>query len=289
MRFQLSVFLSLFAVSLIAQPISKKGEYFLPEAGEYAISIDAAPFLFYAGNLFTQNGNQSPTAKFNNPELAISLKMFRRADLATRVKLRLGFLSNSWNGYQPEFSNVATVNNVKDTYNRSVTNIYLSYGIERRRGSTRIQGFYGVEGGLGLSTERHKFKYGNSIDQNNTVPNRTEFELQFQDGTTGISNFADNNSFVVDYNLGTGFRLGARAFIGAEMFIFPKVSLGVELGLGAMLAVRGKGTIETESWTIPVGGSSETLVARKAETGGSSVVGIDTDNSGGSINLNFHF
>jgi len=289
MRIILTVLLVGTAIAAIAQPVSKKGEYFLPEAGEYALGIDAAPFLFYAGNLFSQNGNASPTAQFNNPQLAVSLKMFRRADLATRIKLRLGLVSNSWNGYQPEFSNVATVNNVKDTYNRFVSNVYLSYGIEKRRGKTRIQGFYGAEAGLGINTESHKFKYGNIIDQNNTVPNRTEFELQFQDGTTGITNLDDNNSFITSYGLGTGFNIGVRTFVGAEMFIFPKVSLGVELGLGAMVALRGKGTIESESWTIPAGGSSETLVTRKTEVGGSSRIGIDTDNSGGSLNLNFHF
>ncbi|MCB0380481.1 MAG: hypothetical protein KDD24_04440 [Flavobacteriales bacterium] len=34
---------------------SKKGEAYLPEAGDWAIGIDANPFLNYAGNLF--NGN----------------------------------------------------------------------------------------------------------------------------------------------------------------------------------------------------------------------------------------
>lgn len=275
---------------IIAQPISKKGEPFLPEAGEYAVGVDAAPFLFYLGNMFSANGNQAPNAAFNNPELAISLKMFKRADLAYRAKVRLGIMANSWNGYQPEFANVETNTNVKDTYNRTVTNIYLSYGVEKRKGNTRIQGYYGIEGGVGLGTESHKFKYGNAIEANNQVPNRTEFELVFQNEQTDVvTNIGENNSFITSYQLGTRFTLGARAFVGAEIFVFPKVSLGVEFGLGAMVAVEGKGTIETEAWTIPTGGGSETLVSETTEVGGNSVFGLDTDNTRGSINLNFHF
>lgn len=284
---------SLFVFSMmavVAQPVSKKGEPFLPEAGEYALGIDAAPFLFYLGNMFSANGNQAPNAAFNNPELAISLKMFRRDDLAYRYRVRLGLLSNSWNGFQPEFSNVATDNNVKDTYNRTVSNVYVSYGFEKRKGTTRIQGFYGIEGGIGLGTERHTFSYGNGIEANNTVPNRTEFELVFQESPENdVTNFTDNNAFITDYNLGTRFMLGARAFVGAEIFVFPKVSIGVEFGLAAMVAVQGKGTIEAESWTIPTGGGSETLVLQTTEVGGNSVIGLDTDNTRGSINLNFHF
>lgn len=284
-----SVFILIF-LGLQAQPVSKKGEPFLPEAGEYGLGVDAAPFLFYLGNMFSSNGNQAPNAAFNNPQLAIALKMFKRDDLAYRYGLRLGLVSNSWNGFQPEFSNIATDNNVKDTYNRTVSNIYVSYGVEKRKGHTRIQGFYGLEGGLGFGTERHTFSYGNAIEANNTVPNRTEFELVFQENPeTAVTNFGDNNSFVTDYRLGTRFSLGARAFVGAEIFVFPKVSIGVEFGLAAMVAVQGKGRIEAESWTIPTGGGSETLVSRATEVGGSTMIGIDTDNTRGSLNLNFYF
>lgn len=288
--FVLTVLLASFILSAHAQPMSKKGEPFLPEAGEYALSIDAAPFLFFVGNIFSANGNQSPGVAFIDPELAIRLKMFRRHDLATRVGVRLGIMSDTWNGFQPEFSPTATDNNVRDSYNRMLTNIYFSYGIEKRKGSTRIQGYYGVEGGIGLASERHSFRYGNAIQADNQAPDRTEFELVFQNPEAStMTNFTDNNAYVTDYRLGTQFRLGARAFVGAEMFIFPKVSLGIELGLGAMVALRGKGTLETEAWTIPTGGGAETLVTRTSELGGGSTIGIDTDNTRGSILLNFHF
>ena len=40
-----------------AELTSKKGETILPEAGDYAIGFNAAPFLNYAGNLFSSAGS----------------------------------------------------------------------------------------------------------------------------------------------------------------------------------------------------------------------------------------
>ena len=44
---------------------SKKGETMLPEAGDWAVQFDAAPFLNYAGNLFNA-GATAPGADFVN-------------------------------------------------------------------------------------------------------------------------------------------------------------------------------------------------------------------------------
>ena len=44
---------------------SKKGEPILPEAGDWAIGIDATPFLNYAGNFFGKTtNNNAPTFNF---------------------------------------------------------------------------------------------------------------------------------------------------------------------------------------------------------------------------------
>lgn len=57
MRIFLTSLAFILAATVIAQPVSKKGEPFLPEAGEYALGVDAAPFLFYLGNIFSDNQN----------------------------------------------------------------------------------------------------------------------------------------------------------------------------------------------------------------------------------------
>ena len=52
--------------SAFAQDLtSKKGEPFLPEAGDYMIGIDANPFLNYLGNFFGKTvANTAPTFNF---------------------------------------------------------------------------------------------------------------------------------------------------------------------------------------------------------------------------------
>ena len=65
--------------SAFAQDLtSKKGEPFLPEAGDYAIGIDATPFLNYAGNFFgTGAANVAPTFDFHNTNYVITGKKFK--------------------------------------------------------------------------------------------------------------------------------------------------------------------------------------------------------------------
>ena len=46
--------------------VSKKGYTILPQAGDYAIGIDAVPMLKYAGNIFNNTANN--TAAFNFKE-----------------------------------------------------------------------------------------------------------------------------------------------------------------------------------------------------------------------------
>ncbi|MEJ6680882.1 MAG: hypothetical protein QNL21_02200, partial [Flavobacteriales bacterium] len=59
--------------------MSKKGESMLPEAGDYAIGFDAAPFLNYVGN-FLNSGATSPTADFmTGYDAAITGKYFKDA------------------------------------------------------------------------------------------------------------------------------------------------------------------------------------------------------------------
>jgi len=64
--------------SAFAQDLtSKKGEPILPEAGDWAIGIDATPFLNYAGQLLSTSGSSAPTWNFLNGNNTIIGKMFK--------------------------------------------------------------------------------------------------------------------------------------------------------------------------------------------------------------------
>lgn len=285
----LSVALAFAGFGLMAQPISKKGEPYLPEAGDWAVGIDATPFFKYLGNFFSDTENAAPDVTYENNAFAIQLKYFKTEDFAYRIGGRLNIYSQSQRAFSPEFSTEPTNTTVEDKYTRTFTNFYASLGIEKRRGTTRVQGFYGVEGILGFGTEGHKFDYGNKITQQNTNPDRTEYMLDFQDGSEDVSNITEVGGYITEYKMGTMFSIGARAFVGAEVFIFPKWSVGFELGLSAAFAYRGNTQITSEQWTIPTGGTAEQYVTTVSDQGGSSAFRLDNDNSGGALFMTFYF
>jgi hypothetical protein len=285
--FTLSLLLS--TIALLAQPVSKKGEPYLPAEGDWAISIDAAPFLEYFGNFFSQAENSAPSANFPNSNFAIAAKKFKTDNFAYRASARVNIFNDATKAFVPEFSVDPTNTTVEDKYSRTFTNLYLSLGIEKRKGSTRVQGFYGAEAVLGFGTENHKFEYGNDITQENTNPDRAEFEILFQDDPRELTNITEQGGFITEFRKGTSFSLGARGFIGAEVFIFPKFSLGAEFGLSAGFFFEGNGQITSEQWTVPVGGNTEQFVTTITDEGGGSTFRLDNDNSGGAIFMNFYF
>lgn len=64
----------------------KKGEMYLPQAGDWAISMDATPWLTYFGNFFHgSNTTAAPTVAFLNQNQTLVGKYF--VDDHTRIAL----------------------------------------------------------------------------------------------------------------------------------------------------------------------------------------------------------
>jgi hypothetical protein len=215
------------ASSTFAQDLtSKKGENFLPEAGDWAISINANPLLNYVGNFFGGNGlNVAPTFDFTASNNAIMGKYFVEDGMAYRVGLNIGF------GTQTERANTAGAvagSVVEDTKKTSSSGIFLTGGLEWRKGTTRLQGFYGAEVGFGFGGgSKEVYTYGNTFDFV-TLPS--------------LTNAVDGAVDVRENQTKGGISFGIRGFIGAEYFIIPKLSLGGEFGWGLGLATTGEST-----------------------------------------------
>ena len=222
----------LFALAFIASCVfaqeglvSKKGEPYLPEKGDWSISIDATPFLKYAGNFIGSNGlNTAPTFDFLSGNNTIIGKYYIDQTKAYRVGLRLGLGSNSNTIKEDAIPNTTPATYVDDVSKSSFSNIGLTAGMEWRKGKTRLQGFYGYEAGLSLRSSSTSYTYGNKLSDLNTGGRLTES------------------------NSGVGFGLGLRGFIGAEYFIFPKIAIGGEFGWGLALRTVGESTFKIESW-----------------------------------------
>jgi len=267
--------------SAFAQDLtSKKGEPILPEAEDWAISMDADPIFRFVGNAFNGNtSNAAPGADFLNGNNTIIGKKFIDEKSAYRVLVRLGYTSIATKAMIGD-ATVATApvypeipKMVEDKWSRNSTNIGIGVGKEFRRGKTRLQGYYGADVMIWISSLTDKFKYGNTLNPNGvpavTVANSTTFAGSGNITTDSYGNAAR----VLKNKSGMTFGIGVRGFIGVEYFILPKISVGAEYGwgIGYQMTGKGKRTVESIGGTVPTVGEQETV------TSGSSRFGFDTD------------
>jgi hypothetical protein len=263
----LFVALAFGVTSVFAQDLtSKKGEAILPEAGDWGLSVNANPFLNYAGNFIGGNGlNTAPTANFLTTNQTITGKYFVDEKTAYRGGIRLNFSSASTATKVAAIPATTPATFVDDVTKVSGSNIGLTFGLEKRKGKTRLQGFYGAELGVMVGTAKTSNEYGNALSADNPIFRTAETKL------------------------GSIFGLGLRGFIGAEYFILPKMSIGAEFGWGLAYTRIGEGESTVDSW------DGTAVVSATTKTGKSSSFGLDTDNMNsvfgpaGTIRLGLHF
>ena len=248
--------------------VTKKGESILPDGGDWAISIDATPFLKYFGNFIGSNGvNAAPTINFLSGNQTITGKYFVNPEKAYRIGIRLGFGSNSTTTKVTTLPSSTPLVYVNDVSTLDYTNTGLTAGMEWRRGKTRLQGYYGYEGGLSIGGSGINNTYGNNLSPYNP------------------------DSRMIVNNVGSSFGLGVRGFIGVEYFIFPKIAIAGELGWGIVLRTIGEGSTKSEYWDT----TTNSVISNIVPTGGSTFFGFNSDNLNtifgqpGSIRLTFHF
>jgi len=284
---------SIFTVAIIlgaATTTMAQDKQYTPESGDWAVGIDATPFLSYFGNFIGGNdGNAAPSWNFLTNNQTITGKYFAEDDMAYRGSLRIGFGSTSAAGMQVQTGAAAPTYPalpamVEDTYSSGYTNIGLAGGLEWRKGSGRLQGYYGGELGISISSSSETYTYGNAVvAADGTIPASTDFGTNLTTDPYGF------NARTLSTSSGTTFGLGLRGFIGAEYFVLPKLSIGGEFGWGLMFMSTGAGSTEIES-------TDGTTVGTIVQEGtGSSTFGLDTDamntvfGNAGSIRMTFHF
>lgn len=282
---------SVLTVALIigaATTTMAQDKQYTPEADDWAIGIDATPFLSYFGNFIGGNdGNVAPSWNFLTNNQTITGKYFVEDDMAYRGALRIGFGSQSANSMigqdgaaAPTYPNLPAM--VEDTWKQGNTNIGLAGGLEWRKGSGRLQGFYGGELGIMFASQSTTYTYGNPMTT--TGATSTDF------GTGNLNGDpVYGNGRLLSRSGGGTFGLGIRGFIGAEYFVLPKLSIGGEFGWGIAFMSTGA---TTETWESTDGSQIATIDHEGTK---SSSFGIDTDSNNtvfgtaGSIRMTFHF
>lgn len=296
--------------SAFAQDLtSKKGEPFLPEAGDWGIAIDANPFFTYAQSIFGKTaGTAPPSWNFFTNAQTITGKYFVDAQTAYRGSVRIGFGSNTVRnqvadrsvaaGSQTVFPN--PVAQKENSWKNSGTTIGLAVGIEKRKGKTRLQGYYGADAGIYISTMKDKFTYGNALVAS-TTPSSNVGVTPADDFGPGANNFNATGTGIqgvlgsaraTEIKQGTVFSFGVRAFIGAEYFILPKMSIGGEFGWGLGLTTTGKTKTTYESVGNPTTPTVGTTVIEGSKQSGFT---LDTDGKNsvwgpsGTLRFNLYF
>lgn len=273
---------------------SVHGHEVLPQQGEWALGISATGFLNYLGNVANGNtANNAPVFNSGNEANAFAIgqlsgvalmgKYMKRADLAYRVR----FMANA--GSTDHRNNVLKSMPTPDPLNPiytedKVTNnsytVLLGAGIEKRRGTGRVQGFYGGEVLVGAAGNNRTYAYGNGFDANYTTPMSTT------DFSSGSSSYASSRTLAS--NSGTMVLFGARGFAGVEYFIAPKISLGGELGYTLGFSTNGKNSNVEETWNAPAG-KVATITTENYRSNGLRSWGIGMDNVNAGVNLHFYF
>ena len=247
----------------------KPEKNYLPEAGDVTIGVNAVPFLNYLGNMFgKQKNNKINPAEiggvpaFNkgvipgldNPTMSIFGKYFLTDKTAIRLNVGIGINSQTQSNYVQDDAAVAenplSVDLVEDTYKYRNSGMSVAVGYEWRRGSKRLQGFWGGQAILAYSNSKHFFGYGNAITELNQNPTSTNAwaiaDILIDENDVilepfpNINNNVGGNSRLLMQSDGRSWTYGVGGFAGVEYYIAPKISIGCEMSLNLLWTTGSK-------------------------------------------------
>lgn len=238
---------ALFAASAsFAQDLtSKKGEKILPEANDWAIGLSAQPITSTIGNILNPNAPGPVSSPFGNT--TIMGKMFKDDKTAYRAMVALDFSSSSGGTITNPIGPPAGAGIEEKVSNSAIT---IGAGLEKRRGSTRLQGYYGGMASI-------SFNGGTSYEYTYAAPASPVGNLKSVKG-------------------GSTFGLGLNGFLGAEYFVLPKISIGAEYWWGLNFSSTGEGTVSID-------GTPDVKTAK------SSSFNLGGQYGSGQLFVNFHF
>lgn len=187
---------------------SKRGENFLPEAGDWAISFNANNLFHYVGNVFSSAGtNEIGAVSNSNTSGSFTGKRFNTASQADRYTA----------GFQ--LMNGSSTNTAGDETKSTMINVEAGLGKEWRRGKTRLQGFYGYDLVAGID-----------------LVNSTKV-------TDASGTVITDHKGGFGFNVGARGFLGAEYFIFPKMAIGAQYTYGVAIdikGAGTEAGVKSK-------------------------------------------------
>lgn len=269
-------------ISVSAQETEKK--QYLPEAGDWAIGIDAKPLLNFVGNMFNQSsdntidsfGGGEPTI-LAGPTASIVAKYMLTDNWA--IKANLGVLINNTKSAvyirDDEAYILDPLSNAKvaDITNRRNSGFSLTAGAEYRTGKKRVQGVFGAGILIGTQSMVTRNTYGNKMTDVNQRPTTN---TSYNNGYRTLKSYSQTPDVIA----------GLVGTAGVEWFVAPKISLGAEVCLRAAYRFRGQNYTVSEGYN-----ASKSEIEKKTDLISPATASfmMDTTTLGGNIYLAFYF
>lgn len=270
---------------------------YLPEAGDFAISVSANPFINFVGNIFnntvdqtigTFGGDPYNAGGINRPAPTVSIagKYMLTDELGLRVNLGWIHNSNTRNEYVKDDAelknNPLSGKKLTDSYITRESGGSFSAAIEYRVGKRRVQGVFSAGLMYAFSYNRTKYTYGNAITEINQNPSAEVPDYEVTPVPDGFSSMRYLSKFSNSPSNYAGLILSA----GIEWFVAPKVSIGGEVNISALynwtkaIYYTGEGfntlSNAVETWT-------------ELESPSSHGFSFGTGNIGSNLSVTFYF
>lgn len=218
------------SAGMMAQEVKEnkvKPDY-LPVAGDFAVGADVTPVLTYLGNLFSNAGNN--TLDMSSPVL------YGKYYLTDMSALRVVFLTDlntsndryyvrddeAW--YVDPLENAQVIDVVKQKTN----DFFVSVAYQKYIGKKRLRGFYGGQVLGGFYSDKVEYVYGNPMSELNPTPTIAP-GIGYVSGARPLERMNTKN-----------FETGLGLVAGFEYYILPKVCIGGELSVNAVLRKSGQ-------------------------------------------------
>jgi len=212
---------------------SKKGIPILPQKGDWAIGVDALPYLNYLGNIFNNTSNNT----LNLGSQTIYGRYFIANDAAIRLMVSVNQGSSLEKHYVRDdaayVANNLSLAQTEDSYKHKYSDLGLAVGYQKFRGYGKLRGFYGAQVGLGVSRDQYVYTYGNPITVANSTPS-SYWSINSDNSRTLLT----DNGYT--YNIGVG------VLSGVEYYFAPKICIGGEVTLTASHSWKSQGNNKYE-------------------------------------------
>ncbi len=190
-----------------------------PTAGDFAIGVDAVPYIEFVGNMF--NGTTNNT--LNVGQTTLYGKYYLDSKSAVRAELFINNIKDQNTNYVQDQSQLNNPDaQVEDLQIINSKGFGLGLGYQMYVGDRKLRGFYGGAIAYNRNRLKHEYMWGNQMTVDNTTPI----------SSTWVNNFGGSTSERnVYYDQGISQTLSIGAIAGAEYFINNYVSIGAEAGI----------------------------------------------------------